>query len=144
MQKMQKSFLVGHCFGVLHTFVHPMFLLKMLSFFLAFSLDPQEGRFCAATFDFVATSIFPRHGDKCRLLLIEDPALEAQPPHEVAVGVFGPSPPSPPPPRFKGPNCLGGVGVKDCTWAPPLGGAGGVGGLLPMTMSQVGCHTSPF
>eukprot|EP00670_Eutreptiella_braarudii_P021423 CAMPEP_0174350502 /NCGR_PEP_ID=MMETSP0811_2-20130205/7615_1 /TAXON_ID=73025 ORGANISM="Eutreptiella gymnastica-like, Strain CCMP1594" /NCGR_SAMPLE_ID=MMETSP0811_2 /ASSEMBLY_ACC=CAM_ASM_000667 /LENGTH=46 /DNA_ID= /DNA_START= /DNA_END= /DNA_ORIENTATION= len=27
------------------------------------------------------------NGDKCRLLLIEDPALEAQPRHEVAVGV---------------------------------------------------------
>ena len=41
------------------------------------------------------------NGDKCRLLLIEDPALEAQPRHEVTVGVFGPPPP------FKGPKCLG-------------------------------------
>ena len=36
----------------------------MLSFFSAFSLGPKEGRICAATSVFVATSIFPRHGDK--------------------------------------------------------------------------------
>ena len=58
-------------------------------------------------------------GDKCRLLLIEDPALEAQPGHEVAVGAV-PAPP-PPPPAFKGPKCLGGVRLKDCTWAPSMG-----------------------
>ena len=29
--------------------------------------------------------------------------------------------PDPPPPLFKGPKCLGGVGVKDCTWAPSMG-----------------------
>ena len=64
------------------------------------------------------------NGDKCRLLLVDDPALEAQPRHKVAVSVFGPSPPPPPPtaaPPFKGPKCSGGVGVKDCTWAPPCG-----------------------
>ena len=41
-----------------------VFILKMLSFFLAFSPGPKEGRICATTSDFVATSIFPRHGDK--------------------------------------------------------------------------------
>ena len=30
--------------------------------------------------------------------------------------VFGPMPPPPP---FKGPKCYSGVGVTDCTWAPP-------------------------
>ena len=30
--------------------------------------------------------------------------------------VFG----SPPPPFFEGRKCLEGVGVKDCTWAPPM------------------------
>ena len=29
-------------------------------------------------------------------------------------------PPPPLPPPFKGPKCLSGVGVKDCTWAPPM------------------------
>ena len=80
---------------------HHLLILKMLSFFSAFSLRPQEGRICAATSDFVATSIFPPpwghmgpNGDKCRLLLFEDPVLEAQPRHEVAFGVV----PAPPPP----------------------------------------------
>ena len=89
----------------------------MLSFFLAFSLGPKEGRICAATSDFLATLIFLRHGGKwgqCRLLLADDP----QPRHEVAVGVFGPSPPPPHP--FKGSKYLRGVGVKACNWAPPL------------------------
>ena len=27
---------------------------------------------------------------------------------------------APPPPLFEGPKCLRGVGVKDCTWAPPM------------------------
>ena len=27
---------------------------------------------------------------------------------------------APPPPLFKGPKCLRGVRVKDCTWAPPM------------------------
>ena len=31
-------------------------------FFSAFSLRPEEGRISAATSDFVATIIFPRHG----------------------------------------------------------------------------------
>ena len=57
------------------------------------------------------------NGDKCRLLLIEDPALEAESLHVVAVGVFGPSPS---PPIFKGPKCFAGVGVKDCTWESPM------------------------
>ena len=74
-----------------------MFVLRMLSFFWEFSLGPQEGRTCAATSDFVATGITGTNGDKCRLLLVEDPALKAQPRHEVVVGVFGPSPPPPPP-----------------------------------------------
>ena len=39
---------------------HP--ILKMLSFFLPFSLDPQEGRICVATSHFVATLIFSRWG----------------------------------------------------------------------------------
>ena len=35
--------------------------------------------------------------------------------------VPAPPPPYPTPtPLFKGPNCLRGVGVKDCTWAPPV------------------------
>ena len=72
------------------------FILKMLTFFSAFSLGPKEGRICAATSDFVATSTKGTNGNKCRLLLIEDPTLEAQPRHEVAVGVFGPSPLPPP------------------------------------------------
>ena len=59
----------------------------MLSFFCAFSLGPKKARFYAATSDFVAISLFPHHGDKCRLLLIEDPALKAQPQQEVVVGV---------------------------------------------------------
>ena len=41
-----------------------VFILKMPSFFSAFSLGPKEGRICAATCDFVAMSIFSRHGDK--------------------------------------------------------------------------------
>ena len=32
--------------------------------------------------------------------------------------VFGPCPPLP---LFERPKCLRGVGVKDCTWAPPTG-----------------------
>ena len=55
------------------------------------------------------------NGDKCRLLLIEDPALEAQPRHEVAVGVFGPSPPPPPPPT---PPSRGQNGVSGSRTAP--------------------------
>ena len=54
------------------------------------------------------------NGDKCCLLLIENPTLEAQPRHEVAIGV-----PAPPPPPFKAPKCFRAVGFKDCTWAPP-------------------------
>ena len=41
-----------------------VFILKVLSFFSAFSLGPKEGRICAAISDFVATSIFPCHWDK--------------------------------------------------------------------------------
>ena len=41
-----------------------VFRIKMLRFFSAFSLGPKEVRICAATSDLVATSIFPRHGDK--------------------------------------------------------------------------------
>ena len=41
---------------------HP--ILKMLSFFWAFSLGPQEGRFLCSRFQIWAISIFPRHGDK--------------------------------------------------------------------------------
>ena len=33
-------------------------------FFLGIFPGPQEGRVCAATLEFVATWIFPRHGDK--------------------------------------------------------------------------------
>ena len=96
--------LVPHLKGLGEPVTHVL-ILKMLSFFSAFSLGPQEGRICVATSDFVATSIFPRHGvktngDKCRLLLIEDPALEAQPRHQVAVGVV----PAPPPPPSRGQN----------------------------------------
>ena len=101
----RRKILVPHLKGLGETVNH-VFILKMLNFFWAFSLGPQESRICAATSDFVATPIFPpmgSNGDKCRLLLVEDPALKAQPWHEVAVGVFGPSPP-----------------VMDCTWAPPM------------------------
>ena len=80
-------------FGALFNRSPHVFTLKMLSFFWAFSLGPQEGRICVATSDFVAISIFPRHGDQCRLLLIEDPTLKAQPQHEVAINV--PAPPYP-------------------------------------------------
>ena len=83
-----------------------MFVLKMLSFFWALSLGPKEGRICAATSDFVATSIVPpatgTNGDKCALLLMEHRANEAQPRQGVAVGVFGASPP--PPPSSRGQN----------------------------------------
>ena len=94
-----------------------VFVLKRLNFFLGIFPGPQEGKICAATSDFVAISIFPHYGDKCRFLLIEDPALEAQPRREVAVGVLAPPPhPPAPPPPFKGPKCfLRGVRVKDCT-----------------------------
>ena len=35
--------------------------------------------------------------------------------------VFGPNPPHPQPhPPFKGPKCLRGVRVKECTWVPPM------------------------
>ena len=61
-----------------------MCLYSVLSFFSAFSLGPKEGRIRAATSDFVATSIFPRHGDKCRLLLIE--ALKI-PPSKLSPGM---------------------------------------------------------
>ena len=110
----RRKFLVPHFKGLGEP--SPMCLYSKCSFFPGHShWAPKK----AATSDFVATSISPRHGDKCRLLLVEDPALKAQPQHEVAVGVFGPTPPPPQP--FKGPKCLGGVGVMDCTWAPPNG-----------------------
>ena len=37
----------------------------------------------------------------------------------------------PPPPLFEGPKCLRGVGVKDCTWAPPMGEKGVFVSLCP-------------
>ena len=99
---------------------HPICLYSKCSVFSGHfpSLGPQEGSICAATSDFVATLIMGTNVGRCRLLLVEDPALKAQPWHEVAVGVFGPA--LPPPSPFKGPKCLGGVGVMDCTWAPPM------------------------
>ena len=56
-----------------------MFILKMLRFFLPFSLDPQEGRICASS-HFVATSIFPRWGQMgtnviCRTNMLNSLAL---------------------------------------------------------------------
>ena len=56
-----------------------MFILKMLSFFSAFSLAPKKARFVQPLLNLWAHRSFPAmgtNGDKCRLLLIEDPALE--------------------------------------------------------------------
>ena len=40
---------------------------------------------------------------------------------DLYVGVPGtPAPLQPPPPPFRGPKCLGGVGVGGCTWASPM------------------------
>ena len=59
-----RNWLAPENFGALLNGAGRTGILKMLSFFSAFSLGPKEGRICAAPSDFVATSIFPHHGDK--------------------------------------------------------------------------------
>ena len=59
--------------------------------------------------------------------------------------VFAPPPRPIPTPIFKGPKCLRGVGVKDCTCTPPMGRTS-VGWLMTAVDSPstyVSWHTTP-
>ena len=67
-----------------------VFILKMLSFFWAFSLAPRKAGFVQPLLILWPYRSFPTmgtNGDKCCLSLIEDPTIEAQPRHEAVVGV---------------------------------------------------------
>ena len=57
-------------------------------FLWAFSLGPKKAGFVQPVLILWPYGSFPAmgtNGDQCRLLLFEDPALEAQPQHEVVV-----------------------------------------------------------
>ena len=94
-------------------------ILKMLSFFSAFSLGSKQGRICAATADFVPTSIFPppwgQTGTNVVCCSLKIPLSKLSP--STSGWCFGPSPPAPP---IQGAKMLRGVsGSRTAPGHPP-------------------------